>query len=70
MSQNPLDHVGLRRFDKSHDLHRAAALRTRQWVYFINPLDQQEIFGAHALPACWLYSACLFTMTASCMSYW
>jgi len=30
------------RFDERHDLHRGAALRTRQWVYFINPLDQHR----------------------------
>ncbi len=30
------------RFDERYDLHRAAALRTRQWVYFITPLDQHR----------------------------
>ncbi|MGA2061022.1 MAG: hypothetical protein ABSG67_11115 [Thermoguttaceae bacterium] len=40
MTQNLLDHLALRRFDKGDNLHPAATLRTSQGVHFIHTSDK------------------------------
>ncbi len=35
-----LNHIALGRFDKADYFHMATALRTSQWVHFVDPFDQ------------------------------
>ena len=40
--QDPLDHLALRRLDERDHLHRPAALRTRQRIDLVHPLDEHR----------------------------